>query len=866
MTGAGGARHVVHVAVAAPLPTTLTYLWLADLGDAPPPGCQVLCPLGTRTVTGVVVSVASEVVSAERDLVVPEAEDAALPPRRQGPGAAEHGVLAARTGPRGSIGGGRLRPLAGLVDVAPVIDPGLLQVLLRAAAYYRAPPGELVRAALPPGAPLAAARVATLTGAGRAALEARRGDSLLGEPDRGDADGQLLARLAAADTALADLAPKDRSRLWRLAGEGLVEVRDLPPQARVRARVERRAALTAAAPAADAAELRRTPARARLLAALRDGPLPTPVLTERLGPGATALLRALVEAGHARIDEREVDRDPHAADAPPRDAAPEAAPPPTPAQAAALEMLGAALAAGEPRAVLLHGVTGAGKTEVYLRTIALARAQQRPALVLVPEIALTPQLVAVFRRRFGDQVAALHSGMSDGERFDEWRRLRDGRAAIAVGARSAVFAPLRNLGVVVIDEEHDASFKQEEGVRYDARDIALARARADHAVAILGSATPRLETWQEAASGRLALVELPERATPRPLPDVEVVDLRRPEERPARGSWLGPRLRAALAEAIGGGGGGQAILFINRRGYASIALCRSCGTALGCPRCDVTLTFHRDIERLLCHYCGEAQRLPDRCPTCTSGRPELLGMGTERIAAEVEEAVPGARVVRLDRDAAARRGVAAILRRFRDGEVNVLVGTQMVTKGHDFPRVTLVGVVAADMSLRIPDFRAGERTFQLLLQVAGRAGRGTVPGRVVVQAFMPEHPAIACARTHDFHSFARAELEVRRARGYPPFGRLAMYRISAEREADARNAAEALARAAARVAAAHGITVLGPAPAPIARVRNRHRWQLLLRAPSRAALGDALTAVAAAQVPIPPRAQVNLDVDPQSML
>ncbi len=529
-------------------------------------------------------------------------------------------------------------------------------------------------------------------------------------------------------------------------------------------------------------------------------------------------------------------------------------------QAAALDRI--AGASGAFRTFLLHGVTGSGKTEVYLQAIALARAAGKGALVLVPEIALTPQLAGRFRARFGDQVALLHSGLSDAERHGEWLRLRRGDARICVGVRSAVFAPVRDLGIVVVDEEHDPSFKQDDGPGYHARDLAVVRAREEGAVCVLGSATPSLETLENARTGKYERIELPRRIDDRPLPEVRIVDL----SRIRKGAPLPGLLSPVLAEAIQATvrRGRQVILFLNRRGFQTLVLCRDCGREERCPNCSVSLTLHARRGVLLCHYCGTTQRMNPRCPEC-GGERAGVGAGTEQVEAAVRELVPSARVARMDRDAVAGAAdVAELLARFARRELDVLVGTQMVTKGHDFPGVTLVGVVLADTALALPDFRAAERTFQLLTQVAGRAGRGDDAGQVIVQTFHPHSPAVAFSVGHDYAGFAEVELDRRRSLGYPPFGRMMAVRVEGS-EAGARKTAEALGEAA-RPALTAGVTMLGPAPAAIERIRGKSRWHLLFRASDPAALRRVHRALGPAALRPPGGASVRFDVDPHAML
>ena len=514
---------------------------------------------------------------------------------------------------------------------------------------------------------------------------------------------------------------------------------------------------------------------------------------------------------------------------------------------------------------VLQGITGSGKTEVYLRVIAEVRKRGRGALVLVPEIALTPQLAARFRARFGDDVAVLHSALPEGERIAAWRRLRQGEVGIAVGARSAVFAPVRDLAVVVVDEEHDGSFKQEDGFHYNARDLAVVRASQSHALAILGSATPCLETYRNIMLGRFKRLLLPVRANPtaaeRPLPPVEVIDLR--QHPPGPEGLLSPPLAMAVDQALAAGE--QTILFLNRRGFSTLVHCRACGHVLRCGACAVSLTLHRARGHLLCHYCGRADPIRDTCPECKGASLEGMGSGTERVEAIVRQRFPQARVARLDRDSAegGRGRLEALLDQVHRREIDILIGTQMVTKGHDFGGVTLVGVLQPDQGIHLPDFRAAERSFQIMEQVAGRAGRGERPGRIMVQTFCPEHPAIRFLQQHDYEGFVRDELTHREMVEYPPYSHMVVLRLDGPDAGSVREAASAAA-VCARSAADSAVRVLGPSEAPIARLRGRARFQVWLSSVDR---GKLLSVTRATQrVPLPRGVRLDVDVDPQSVL
>jgi primosomal protein N' (replication factor Y) len=676
-----------------------------------------------------------------------------------------------------------LRDVADVLDEVPPFTPSLLRLLRWAEDYYLVPPGELLRAALPPG-------LNTRRGA---AAPARRGV-------------EWVAPAPGAAAALAGLGP--RARAQRAVLEYLLARGRIPLE-------ELKAALPRA--------------RATLLPLVRRGLATVETVAE--AAGGAALLPAAETPLPLTAEQREA-------------------------------LTAIAGSAGGFHPFLLHGVTGSGKTEVYLQAIAGTLAAGRGALVLVPEIALTPQLAGRFRARFGDRVALLHSGLTDRERHSEWMRLRRGEARICVGVRSAVFAPVQDLGIVVVDEEHDPSFKQEDGPPYHARDLAVVRAREEGATCVLGSATPSLETLENARSGKYRRLTLSRRIDDRPLPEVVLVDLGRLRRGAPMPGLVSPPLADALRATLAAGR--QSILFLNRRGFQTLVLCRDCGREERCERCSVSLTLHARRGLLLCHYCGARQRMDRTCPAC-GGERGGVGVGTEQVEVAVRELLTSARVARMDSDAVSGAGEAAqVLARFARRELDVLVGTQMVTKGHDFPGVTLVGVVLADTALALPDFRAAERTFQLLTQVAGRAGRGDDPGRVLVQTFHPHSPAVALAVGHDYAGFAELELERRRALGYPPFGRMLAVRVEGTEEG-ARRTAEALG-AAALPALGEAVTLLGPAPAAIERIRGRSRWHLLFRSPDAPSLRRVHRALAPVAARPPGGGQVRFDVDPHSML
>jgi len=588
---------------------------------------------------------------------------------------------------------------------------------------------------------------------------------------------------------------------------------------------------------------------------------------------SSSVLKGLVARGLVEIGFETVERDPFLTRALKVHDAHE----PSHGQARAL----ARLAAAPPGHVaLLHGVTGSGKTLVYLEMLRRVVIDEgRTAIVLVPEIALTPQTVDRFRAVFGDRIAVLHSGLSDGERYDAWLALRRGEKRIAVGARSAIFAPVRNLGAIVVDEEHEGSYKQGEAPRYHAREVAIVRARAEGAVVVLGSATPSLESWANAQAGKYELLTLPVRAGGAQLPLVQVVDLRVPKARTAPSDSseaeaafsyaIGDALEAALHERLHKRE--QSILLLNRRGYAAFVQCGTCGDVAVCPNCSISLTYHRTPERMVCHYCQHAEALHASCPRCSGVRLRQRGLGTQQVERLLAERFPTARIARMDIDTTqAKWSHTAILDRVGAGEVDILLGTQMIAKGLDFPNVTLVGVIDADVGINLPDFRASERCFQLLSQVAGRAGRGPKGGEVLIQTRVPSHHAVRCAVTHDYHAFVAEELKGRKYPPYPPTLRIANVVLSGTQE-------EATARLATRVAAwlhkllaarpAPGVTIIGPAPCPVERVKNRWRWHVLIKAERPQELGRvARYLVERFEIPKQLGLRMTVDRDPVALL
>ncbi len=715
----------------------------------------------------------------------------------------------------------RIRRLSRILE-GPGVSPEVLSLCQWVATYYDAPLGEVLKAAAPPGAQASGREKLELTDAGRNALASGalppKFAVVLASLEAGGAiDAQKAKRAGLVGTVRSEL----ENRGWVR-----VSLADVGPRMKKQTRRMVRRPL----PVTDSLResLKRSPRKIEILEAVPEKLVAIKEFEEKY-PRAGAHLRTLAKSGLIEISRVPVETETQLVD---EDGLSASVHPPqlTTEQVTALEAICGNIEKSRFHPYLLFGVTGSGKTEVYLQAIDRSLKEGKGAIVLVPEISLTPQLAARFRARFGDQVAVLHSGLRPRERFIEWHRLSEGKARIALGARSAVFAPVANIGIVVIDEEHDSSFKQEEGVRYHARTVALMRAKAAGAVCVLGSATPSIETFHASNSGTATRLELPQRATGQQMPEVEIVDMR--QFQPDGDSFLTAPLTERVEEVLAKKE--QAILFLNRRGFQTFVVCTSCGDACRCKDCSVSLTYHRSSETLACHYCGHRQSVPSKCSGCGSKRIVKKGIGTERVADAVAKRFPGARVGRLDRDTGGGANVARLLGKMGRGELDILVGTQMVSKGHDFPRVTLVGALCADTGLSLPDFRASEKTFQLLTQVAGRAGRGELAGRVVVQTYRPECLAVACAAKHDFLSFFDKEAVIRKELGYPPFGYLAAVRV----DGPASNQVEQTSRKISAelrgfLMEKSGVSVLGPSAAPLSRLRGKTRWHVWLRADSR---------------------------------
>lgn len=803
----------VSVAFPTALPEALTYSVPVELTSLAVTGVRVRAPLRGRSRVGLIVGVNVE------------------------PGVAVERIVS----------------ITEILDDAPLVPPHVLDLIQFTADYYVAQVGMVVRAALPapllrlpPALVVADQRahelIQTLTGEERALVErvlAARRITLARLAQEGYASGRLRTVLAGL-MARRVLKVVERGPVAHAGGVvAAVALADMAP--------ERRAAL-----------LGRAPAQQRVVAWLTE--LGRPALEGELARACqctTGVIAALVRKGVLRRFQQARGGQPRRW---------ELAPPPIPQELSAdqqrvVEKVVGQLGVGRFSPTLLLGITGSGKTEVYLRVAAAAVGRGLASLVLVPEIGLTPALAGQLAMRFGDRVAILHSSLADGERFATWQRVRRGQVDVVAGPRSAIWAPIGNLGLIVVDEEQDGSYKQDEEPRYNARDLALLLGQRLKIPVLLASATPSLETYWLARQQRVALEVLQERVGGGELPDVEIVDLRGQQGEPGeRGRvWVSSQLHALLEQTLARGD--QAIILVNRRGWAPVLLCRQCGHHVACRDCSIPLTVHRRTPALLCHYCGYTVPPPASCPRCGGIVLQDIGAGTEKVAAILRARFPEAAVDILDRDTARSPAqLLATLERFAAGETRVLVGTQMVSKGHHFPRVTLTAVINADNLLGFADFRSAEKCFQLLTQAAGRAGRGERPGRVVVQSYQPDHHAVRAAASHDTVGFLVAELRYRQAFRYPPVTRLAVVRFESATEAAAHDAAAAAA--AALAPGVEGVRMLGPVPAPLQRLRGRFRVQLLLVSPSRGPLREALARVAA--VPVPRGVRRVVDVDPQS--
>ena len=763
-----------------------------------------------------------------------------------------------------------VKPVQQVLDDAALLPDELMRLAAWIAQYYVAPLGEVLRGMMPLAAEVKRQFVYRIAEAGRrvlydgAAKGASRRSRLTAEDqnreyavlnyleDGSAAKASALLSATQANKALLDSMVRKK---W-LAREALAEERDarrtervavLVPDARIPKLNENQTAILA--------EIAAAGGRLRV-ADLRELSVPTSTLATLVKRGLVAIedapeefrLGGLPANGKKHAHEHTLNED----------------------QMEALGSIAAAMAQGGFRPLLLYGVTGSGKTSVYFAAMRRALDAGKSALLLVPEIGLTPAMAGQMFAAFGSEVALLHSGLTPDERAEQWHRIRRGEARIVVGTRSAVFAPMVNLGLILVDEEHDGSYKQEETPRYHGRDVAVMRAKFNDAVVVLGSATPSLESWANSVKGRYQRIEMLSRVMDRPLPTVELVDMRTEFKETGKEDIFSRQLVAETQATLDRGE--QVIILLNRRGYSFTVLCRSCGEKIECENCAIAMTYHKPVtgtdlhahagDRLECHYCGFRRSIPKRCPKCESEHLYYLGAGSQQGEERLQELFPNARIGRMDRDTVRGRGdMERLLTRLHSGEINLLVGTQMIAKGHDIHGITLVGVVGADSALGLPDFRAAERVFQLLTQVSGRAGRGELPGRVLVQTYHPEHYAVQCARTHDYMGFVAKELQYRQWMHYPPSSVLANVILQGDTLQEAAAYANALGRwfAASRL---DKVRVLGPAAAPIARLKRIYRFHFVLKAERRDALGRTLREMLRhAEREGIPRRSLILDVD-----
>jgi primosomal protein N' (replication factor Y) (superfamily II helicase) len=811
----------------------LTYLVPPELEGRVRPGHRVLAPLRSRKVTGVVLETAPSFPGTN----------------------------------------GHLKPILELLEPRPLFDRAHLQMMEFLANYYMVPLAEVYRSVIP-----AVARV-----------ESRLMYKLAHEPDilrqaaYTDIERKIvetLAKNSINSRQIAKLGPERgvTSALAALMAEGIVEAID-STRGRHRDASDPLIHLTSGS---DTASLRGKKQREVVGAIAAAGGSLIASELENQVPGAKLALKVLERRGIVRT---EVPVPSATAAQSTNGAMPPVLPPYelTPEQKAAVEAVARAIEEKRYESFLLHGVTGSGKTEVYLQLAARSLAAGRNVIVMVPEIALADEVVRSFRARFGSLVGIAHSAQNVSERWASWTAALSGEARIMIGPRSLIFAPLHDAGLIVVDEEHDPAYKSEEGIRYHARDLAVVLARFTRCPVVLGSATPSAESFANTRRQRYHLLRLPTRVNDRAMASVEVIDLRmglaqaraaKPAEKKPDAVPLSPELIGALRENLASGG--QSMVFLNRRGYHNFLQCNVCGNVIACPNCSVSMTFHLRDRTLRCHYCGNRSAAPEQCPECNELGLSGQGYGTERLQSALAELMPTARIERMDSDTSGRKGARAdILAALRSGEIDVLVGTQMITKGFDFPGVTLAAVIFADASLNLPDFRSAERTFQLLTQVAGRAGRGERPGRVIIQTYAPHHYSVRAAREQDYARFIRRELELRHELSYPPFAKLAMVRIEGEDpEAVSRvatAAAHALSRAAdayRRTASPDIIRVLGPAPAPIERIKKRYRWQVMVKSENLTALRTALSAMKTTLARRARESEVylSIDIDPVRML
>jgi len=755
-----------------------------------------------------------------------------------------------------------IRNIEEVFDTEPIISEDLLELSKWIADYYYAPWGEVIRASLPTGINAEPETMLSITDTGRefvTAASARTRLSLKFEVlDHLVRNGPVSSR----DFARIHGSQRITATQRQLADSGLVTITRFLRGPSTKTKHENAVRLAQEGPSPGIKTL--SAKQSRVLDELRSAPSEelSQIELQRSAAVSLSVINTLEKRGFIKVFDRPVRRDPlrHIMVSNDNELVL------TPKQQSVLDEIELGLETKQHNVFLLHGVTGSGKTEVYIRAMQIAVSRGQSALMLVPEISLTPVFSRRLRAQFGDSIAILHSSLSDGERYDEWLRLRSGESRVCIGARSGVFAPLKDVGLIVVDEEHESSYKQDETPRYHGRDTAIMRAMKCGATVILGSATPSMESFHNAHSGKYRYLRLDERIGGRQLASVEIIDMREVFKRVGKTQVFSDEMSEAIS--ANHKRGEQTMVLLNRRGYSPSVICRSCGNAARCPNCDVALTFHRHQSRLMCHYCAHEAGVPKKCPVCDGAYIHFLGEGTEKIEAMLSEMYPEMRIARLDRDTTRRRGAfEQILGSFAAGELDLLVGTQMIAKGHDYPNVTLVCVVSVDGGLSLPDFRAAERTFQLLTQVAGRAGRGDKGGRVLIQSYHPDHYALQYAREQNYEKFYEREITFRRGMHYPPLVALINVVVHHQEYSRAGELAAEVARLLREADAERRLRVLGPALAPLAKLRGEHRFQILIKTTNRRVAREALDRVMMSlredgQVP----RELTIEVDPVNLM
>jgi primosomal protein N' (replication factor Y) len=824
--GVGGSKYV-EVAVPLHVSSTFIYRLPPSMTQLAQPGSRIVVPLGRKLVTGYIVALLENL--------------------RAGTSLRESDIKDAKE----------------ILDDIPLVTPELLELTRWVAEYYLAPWGEVIKAALPPGISPTIEPFVAITQNGRAGLSR---PSLSGLSETKQRLLQLLGK--SQELSLATVSNEfGKSQAAKLAREleqdGLVEIRQRSGSAFVKAKFQRRVRLAETNEISGEVDGRQlTEAQLKVVAALKDRDSLAFGELLALTNVSSSSVTTLQKRNIVKVFEERLRRDPLGDATFERHRDYEL----TSDQERVLAELDAPLRAHAYGAFLLHGVTGSGKTEVYIRAMRVALSIGRSALMLVPEIALTPVFSRRLRTHFGDRVAIFHSSLSRGERFDEWTRVRNGEARIVIGTRSAVFAPVKNLGLVIIDEEHESTYRQQDSPHYNGRDTAIVRAQKESAVVILGSATPSLESFHNASTGKYRYLQLPNRLGNRPMAGAEIIDMRELFARHQKPRIFSDELLQAIEETRQKKE--QAIILLNRRGYSSFVLCRSCGETVQCPNCDVTLTYHRSERVIICHYCNHREAAPLKCPNCAGTYIYYVGEGTQQIEEQLRKLFPALRIARIDRDTSSRRGsFENSLLDFGKGEIDMLVGTQILAKGHDFPNVTLVGVISVDAGMALPDFRAAERTFQLLTQVAGRAGRGDRPGKVLIQTYHPYHYALRHASAQDYAGFYREEIRHRQNHTYPPFVALASLLIHGADLARVKSDAVELRKGLDRANPERAARILGPAPAPLARLKGEYRVQLLIKCRKRHELrriiDEALKALNERKINL---RSINVEIDPVSIM